>query len=294
MKGIILAGGSGTRLAPITMGINKHLLPVFDKPMIYYPLSVLMLAGIREILIITSNADKENYRRLLGDGTQLGLHIEFLTQDEPRGIAEALIIGKKFIDNGSVALILGDNIFYGYGFSNILEKSKQITEGAKIFAYRVNDPSRFGVVELDANECPIKLVEKPKAPKSNLAVTGLYFFDNSAVGRAEKLVPSERGELEITDVNQSFLDDGLLSVEVLGRGFAWLDTGTTDALLDASHFVAAIERRQGLKVACLEEIAYVKQWINADELNRAAERFKKTKYGEYLKDIVSMEQINGN
>jgi glucose-1-phosphate thymidylyltransferase len=294
MKGIILAGGTGSRLAPITMGVNKHLLPVFDKPMIYYPLSVLMLAGIREILIITSSNDIENYRRLLGDGTQIGLQIEFLIQDKPRGIADALIIGKQFIDNKNVALILGDNIFYGYGFSEILKKSTQITEGAKVFAYRVNEPSRFGVVELDVNQRPIKLVEKPKVPKSNLAVTGLYFFDKSAVSRAETLVPSERGELEITDVNQSYLVDGLLTVEILGRGFAWLDTGTTDALLDASHFVAAVERRQGLKVACLEEIAYTNRWIDTNVLNRAAELHKNTEYGKYLKNLSNEEQTNGS
>ena len=286
MKGIVLAGGSGSRLYPVTHSISKQLIPVYDKPMIYYPLSVLMLAGINEILIITTITDLPNFERLLGSGEELGIQLEYATQENPNGIAEAFILGEKFIGKDSVSLILGDNIFYGFGFTDILRSVMQIPSGATIFAHKVNDPERFGVVELNPLGDPISLTEKPVVATSNLAVTGLYFYDNSVIARAKDIVPSKRGELEITDINQSYLEDGLLNVQILGRGFAWLDTGTTRSLMDASHFIASIEMRQGLKIACLEEIAYQNGWISIDELLIAANKNKKTEYGQYILEIA--------
>jgi glucose-1-phosphate thymidylyltransferase len=286
VKGIVLAGGSGSRLYPVTHSISKQLIPVYDKPMIYYPLSVLMLAGINEILIITTITDLPNFERLLGSGEELGIQLEYATQENPNGIAEAFILGEKFIGKDSVSLILGDNIFYGFGFTDILRSVMQIPSGATIFAHKVNDPERFGVVELNPLGDPISLTEKPVVATSNLAVTGLYFYDNSVIARAKDIVPSKRGELEITDINQSYLEDGLLNVQILGRGFAWLDTGTTRSLMDASHFIASIEMRQGLKIACLEEIAYQNGWISIDELLIAANKNKKTEYGQYILEIA--------
>jgi glucose-1-phosphate thymidylyltransferase len=286
VKGIVLAGGSGSRLYPVTHSISKQLIPVYDKPMIYYPLSVLMLAGINEILIITTITDLPNFERLLGSGEELGIQLEYATQENPNGIAEAFILGEKFIGEDSVSLILGDNIFYGFGFTDILRSVMQIPSGATIFAHKVNDPERFGVVELNPLGDPISLTEKPVVATSNLAVTGLYFYDNSVIARAKDIVPSKRGELEITDINQSYLEDGLLNVQILGRGFAWLDTGTTRSLMDASHFIASIEMRQGLKIACLEEIAYQNGWISIDELLVAANKNKKTEYGQYILEIA--------
>ena len=286
MKGIILAGGSGTRLYPLTRAISKQIMPIYDKPMIYYPLSVLMLANIREILIISTPRDLPVFQDLLGDGSQLGLTIEYKIQENPNGLAEAFILGEEFIGDSSAALILGDNIFYGHGLSRILEDASKLTEGARIFGYPVKDPRAYGVVEFDGNGVAISLEEKPINPKSEHAIPGLYFYDNSVVKKAKALNPSERGELEITDLNRVYLEEGNLTVSDLGRGMAWLDTGTHDALLEASNFVEAIQKRQGFYIACIEEIAYKKKWISADQLEELAKPLMKTEYGEYLNSII--------
>ena len=286
MKGIILAGGSGTRLYPLTRAISKQIMPIYDKPMIYYPLSVLMLANIREVLIISTPRDLPVFQDLLGDGSQLGLMIEYKIQENPNGLAEAFILGEEFIGDSSAALILGDNIFYGHGLSRILEDASKLTEGARIFGYPVKDPRAYGVVEFDGNGVAISLEEKPINPKSEHAIPGLYFYDNSVVKKAKALNPSERGELEITDLNRVYLEEGNLTVSDLGRGMAWLDTGTHDALLEASNFVEAIQKRQGFYIACIEEIAYKKKWISADQLEELAKPLMKTEYGEYLKSII--------
>ena len=286
MKGIILAGGSGSRLHPITIATSKQLLPVYDKPMIYYPLSVLMLAGIRDILIITTPEDAAAFQRLLGDGSNFGINLSYAVQPKPEGLAQAFIIGESFIGSDSVCLVLGDNIFYGQHFSDKLIAAANHTEGATIFGYHVNDPERFGVVSFDAEGKALSIVEKPAVPASNYAVTGLYFYDNQVVDIARQIKPSARGELEITDVNMSYLQQGKLRVSLLGRGFAWLDTGTHDSLLEAGHFVQTIEQRQGLKVACLEEIAFRNKWIDEAVLLRQAEALAKTSYGAYLKKVL--------
>jgi glucose-1-phosphate thymidylyltransferase len=282
MKGIVLAGGSGTRLHPVTLGVSKQLLPIYDKPMIYYPLSVLMLAGIKEVLIISTPHDIAGYQRLLGDGAQFGISLEYAIQQHPDGLARAFIIGEEFIGTGPVALVLGDNIFYGQNFSDNLAAASNLSSGATIFGYHVKDPERFGVVEFDDQGRVISIEEKPNLPKSKYAVTGLYFYDNDVVSIAKTIKPSMRGELEITDINNVYQMRGDLKVELLGRGFAWLDTGTHDSLLDAGQFVQTIEQRQGLKIACLEEIAFRQEWISKDFLLDQAGRFKKTSYGEYL------------
>ena len=286
MKGIVLAGGSGTRLHPITKGVSKQLLPVYDKPMVYYPISVLMLSGIREILIITTPQDVDSYRRLLGDGNDFGVDFSYVVQDNPNGLAEAFILGEDFIGNDNVALILGDNIFYGQGFSSALLEAKSREKGATVFAYKVKDPSRFGVVEFDENMTAVSIEEKPDNPKSKMAVTGLYFYDNSVVEIAKSITPSARGELEITAINDFYLKNGNLNVEVLGRGFAWLDTGTHESLLEASHFVQTIEMRQGYKIACLEEIALSNGWLGKDDIIKSAQSLVKTSYGSYLAGLV--------
>lgn len=286
MKGIILAGGSGTRLYPITKGVSKQLLPVYDKPMIYYPLSVLMLAGIRDILIITTPDDQASFQRLLGDGSQFGINLNYEIQPSPDGLAQAFIIGEKFIGTDSVCLVLGDNIFYGQGFSPRLREIVNKTTGATIFGYQVIDPERFGVVEFEPNGRVISIMEKPEKPKSNWAVTGLYFYDNSVVQFAKQVQPSVRGELEITAINQMYLDANELNVELLGRGFAWLDTGTHDSLIEAGGFVETVEKRQGLKVACLEEIAWRNRWLTDEQLTAIAASLSKNQYGQYLAKLL--------
>ncbi|WP_298521753.1 glucose-1-phosphate thymidylyltransferase RfbA [uncultured Methanobrevibacter sp.] len=286
MKGIVLAGGSGTRLYPITKAVSKQLLPLYDKPMIYYPISVLMLAGIREILIISTPRDLPMYKDLLGDGSSFGVELSYEVQENPNGLAEAFIIGEEFIGSDNVALILGDNIFHGHRFTEILERAKQLEEGAVIFGYYTNNPENFGVVEFDKDWNVLSIEEKPDKPKSNYIVPGLYFYDNDVIEIAKNVKPSQRGEIEITSINEEYLNRGKLKVELLGRGMAWLDTGTHEGLLEASNFIETIQKRQGLYIACLEEIAYLKGYINDEELLKTAQELKKTDYGQYLFNLV--------
>ena len=289
MKGIILAGGSGTRLYPITSAISKQMLPVYDKPMIYYPLSVLMLAGIREILIISTPRDLPGFRSLLGDGKSLGLDFSYKEQPSPDGLAQAFIIGEEFIGSDPVCMILGDNIFYGHGFGDALLKTAEMKKGACIFGYYVTDPERYGVVEFDKNNKVLSIEEKPLQPRSNYAVTGLYFYDNTVVNKAKSLKPSPRGELEITDLNKVYLEEGTLDIRLMGRGMAWLDTGTYESLLQASNFIATLEQRQGLKASCIEEIAYKRGFINKNQLLKLAQPIKNSQYGKYLLRIAGEE-----
>jgi len=289
MKGIILAGGSGTRLYPITKGVSKQLLPVYDKPMIYYPLSVLMLAGIQDILIITTPEDQEGFIRMLGNGSDFGINLTYEIQPSPDGLAQAFIIGEEFIGSDSVCLVLGDNIFWGQGFTPILKSAASRNSGASVFGYQVKDPERFGVVAFDENQKAISLEEKPEKPQSNFAVTGLYFYDNDVVEMAKKVKSSHRGELEITTLNQMYMERGDLNVELLGRGFAWLDTGTHESLLEAAMFVETIEKRQGYKIACLEEIAWNSGWLSSEQVMQAANALSKNSYGQYLADLIKSE-----
>ncbi len=292
MKGIILAGGSGTRLYPITTAISKQMLPVYDKPMIYYPLSVLMLAGIRDILVISTPRDLPGFRDLLGDGSSIGMKFSYKEQPSPDGLAQSFIIGEEFIGSDNVCMILGDNIFYGHGFGDVLTKAADLTKGALVFGYYVNDPERYGVVEFDKNLKVVSIEEKPEKPKSKYAVTGLYFYDNTVVDKAKSLKPSARGELEITDLNRLYLEEGSLEVRVMGRGMAWLDTGTYESLLQAANFIATLEQRQGLKASCIEEIAYKRGFINREQLISLAEPVKKSQYGKYLLKIAN-EEVDG-
>ena len=287
MKGIVLAGGSGTRLYPITKGVSKQLLPIYDKPMIYYPLSVLMLAGIKDILIITTPEEQSSFIRTLGDGKELGINLSYAIQPSPDGLVQAFIIGEEFIGNDNVCLVLGDNIFWGQGFRLLLNLAVERKNGATVFGYQVNDPKRFGVVEFDKNKKVLSIEEKPKNPKSNFAITGLYFYDNKVIKMAKSVKPSDRGELEITTLNQMYLERGELNVETLGRGFAWLDTGTIESLLEATMFVETIEKRQGYKIACLEEIAFNNAWLTLDQVRNTARVLNKNSYGKYLQGLIN-------
>ena len=292
MKGIVLAGGSGTRLYPMTKVVSKQLLPIYDKPMVYYPISILMLSGIKNILIISTENDIPLYKSLLKDGSQFGCSFEYAIQKEPKGLAEAFIIGENFIGKDKVSMILGDNIFFGQSFTNILERSAKFKEGAVLFAYKVKDPERFGIIEIDDKNNAISIEEKPKNPKSPYAVTGLYFYDNYVIDIAKSIKPSKRGELEITDVNKVYLEKKKLKVEILGRGFAWLDTGTTDSLLKAAEFVSTVQNLEGMQIACLEEIAYLNGWITKDDVLKVYEVLKKNQYGQYLKDVLDGKYID--